>query len=265
MALRIESDLDFQSQARVTNLPAPSGDNDAARKIDLDNAIEGLKTKDNARVATASNIDLASPGATLDGVTMAADDRVLVRGQTATEDNGIYIFNGAASAMTRSADANTAAELNNAIVGVNEGSDEGVDYRQTATVATLDTDAVTWGSFGSTTPDASTTTKGKIEIATDAEVNTGTDTDRAITPSGLAQWTGRYQADGILIGDGSATQFDVTHNFDTRDVAVAVVAAGSPYDAVMVEWKAHTVNAVRINFATAPTSNEFRVLIQKIG
>lgn len=265
MAIPIESHLDFQSVARLTNLPAPGADNDAVRKIDLDTAIEGLKTKDNARVATSSNINLSSPGSTLDGVTMATNDRVLVRGQTSAPTNGIYIFNGSSTPMSRSLDASTATELNNAVVGVNEGTDANVVYRQTAALTTLGSDTVTWASFGSTTPDASTTTKGKIEIATQAEVDTGTDTDRAITPATLASWSGRYQAGGTLIGDGSATQFDVTHNYNTRDVAITVIQAASPYEVVWVETKAHTVNAVRINFAAAPTSNEFRVLVQKIG
>jgi hypothetical protein len=37
---------------------------------------------------------------------------------------------------------------------------------------------------------ASTTVAGKVELATDAETNTGTDTARAITPSNLEAWTG---------------------------------------------------------------------------
>lgn len=39
---------------------------------------------------------------------------------------------------------------------------------------------------GSTIPDASTTVKGKVELATDAETQTGTDTARAIVPAALA-------------------------------------------------------------------------------
>jgi hypothetical protein len=40
---------------------------------------------------------------------------------------------------------------------------------------------------------ASTTAQGKVELATDAETNTGTDTARAITPSNLEAWTGSAQ------------------------------------------------------------------------
>lgn len=41
---------------------------------------------------------------------------------------------------------------------------------------------------GGVIPDASTTTKGKIELATNAEVQTGTATDLAVVPSALAAW-----------------------------------------------------------------------------
>lgn len=44
-----------------------------------------------------------------------------------------------------------------------------------------------------TVPDASATVKGIVELATTAEVNTGTDTVRAITPAGLEAWTGSAQ------------------------------------------------------------------------
>lgn len=65
------------------------------------------------------------------------------------------------------------------------------------------------------------------------------------------------------IGDGVATQFDITHNLNTRDVSVQVFRTGSPYDTVDVEVERTTVNAVRIRFnGYTPSSNEFRVLIQ---
>lgn len=49
-----------------------------------------------------------------------------------------------------------------------------------------------------TISDASTTVKGKVELATDAETITGTDTARAITPSNL---TAKMDTDGTLAGN----------------------------------------------------------------
>ena len=77
------SDLDFQNAARILNLPAPASANEPARLADLNSAVEGLSWKDSARVATQSNVNLSSPGATVDGITMVSGDRVLVRAQTA--------------------------------------------------------------------------------------------------------------------------------------------------------------------------------------
>lgn len=52
--------------------------------------------------------------------------------------------------------------------------------------------------YANLVPDASTTVKGKVELATDAETITGTDTVRAITPSNL---TGKIDTDGTLAGN----------------------------------------------------------------
>ncbi len=53
---------------------------------------------------------------------MAGGDRVLVKDQTLGEFNGIYDYNGAAAAMTRSSDADTAVELEGAVIFVTEGT-----------------------------------------------------------------------------------------------------------------------------------------------
>lgn len=76
----------------------------AATKQYVDNLFAGLDPKANVRVATTANIDLSSAPASIDGVTLSSGNRVLVKDQTTASQNGIYVFNGAASAMTRSTD-----------------------------------------------------------------------------------------------------------------------------------------------------------------
>lgn len=90
---------------KLTNLAAPVSANDAARLIDIQNASAGISAKDAVRVATTANITL-SGAQTIDGVSVIAGDRVLVKAQTTGGENGIYV--AAAGAWTRSADANTA-------------------------------------------------------------------------------------------------------------------------------------------------------------
>ena len=166
MSIKVLQDQDFGSVSKLTNLPAPVGANDAVRLADLNSAVEGLAWKDSCRVATTANLNLAAPGATIDGITMAANDRVLVKAQTAGAENGIYIYNGSAVAATRALDANTAAELEQAVTTVEEGTSAAATFRQTAVNFTLDTTTVTWVAFGTSAPAASETTAGIAELAT---------------------------------------------------------------------------------------------------
>jgi hypothetical protein len=255
------TNYDFKGASRILNLPPPIDPNEPARLADLNSAIEGLAWKDSVRVATQGNINLSSPGASIDGVTLTVGDRVLVKSQTSQAENGIYVFNGASTPMTRSADASTADELEQAVVTVEEGTSAGATFRQTQVNFTLGTDPVLWTTFGTSVPQASETTAGIAEIATQAETDGGTDDQRIVTPLKLANWAGRIRKYTSTIGDGSATQFDLTHNFNTRDVIVQVYRTTGNYDQVYCDVKAITTNAVRLNFSSAPASNSLRVTI----
>jgi hypothetical protein len=257
----ILADYDFKNVSRIRNLPSPLNNDEPVRLADLNSAIEGLAWKDSVRVATQGNINLSSPGASIDGVTLSVGDRVLVKAQTNQAENGIYIYNGASTPMTRAADASTADELEQAIVTVEEGTSAGATFRQTQVNFTLGTDPVLWATFGASVPPASETTAGIAEIATQAETDGGTDDQRIVTPLKLANWAGRIRKYTSTIGDGSATQYDVTHNFGTRDVIVQVYKTSGNYDQVYCDVKAITTNAVRLNFSSAPASNSLRVII----
>lgn len=261
MPRKIFTDFDFQSVSKVTNLPSPSASGDAVPKSYVDSLVEGLAWKDSCRVATQSNINLSSPGATIDGVTMASQDRVLVRAQTTQSANGIYVWNGAATPMTRSLDADTFAELEQAVVTVEEGTSAGTAYRQTQVNGTLETSNVIWDLFGTIAPAASETTSGIAEIATQAETDAGTDDQRIVTPAKLANWSGRLRKVTSSIGDGSATSYTVTHNLNTRDVVARVFPNSGQYDDVEVDVQRTTVNAVTLVFASAPASNAYRVVV----
>jgi len=71
----------------------------------------GLDIKDSVRVATTAAITLSSPGTSIDGITLSSGDRVLVKDQSTASQNGIYIFNGSSSAMTRATDCDSDAEV----------------------------------------------------------------------------------------------------------------------------------------------------------
>lgn len=131
---------------KLTNLADPVSDQDAATKYYVDTVAQGLDVKASVRAATTANITL-SGAQTIDGVSIIAGDRVLVKNQTAQADNGIYV--AASGAWARSADANTWAELVSAYTFVEEGT----TYADTGWVCTvnaggtLGVTAVTWSQF----------------------------------------------------------------------------------------------------------------------
>lgn len=255
------ANLDFNSAAKIKNLPAASANGEPVRYEEFNAAIEGLAWKDSARVATQANLDLSAPGATIDGVSMSSGDRVLVRNQTTAAENGIYIWNGASSAATRAADASTAAELESAILTVEEGTDAGVSYRQSSVNFTLDSGDVAWAVFGTAVPSASESTAGKAEIATQGETDTGTDDARIVTPAKLAAWAGRKLKFTANFGDGAAQSFDFAHNFGTRAVKAEVFRNGTPWDTIDAAVSRPDTNTVRVETVSVPTSNEYTVLI----
>lgn len=261
MARQFLTNIDFNSVAKAINMQNPTNAQDAATKAYVDSAIEGLGWKDNVRVASTANITLTGPGTTIDGVTMSSGDRFLAKDQTTQSQNGIYIWNGSAVAATRAPDASTADELEGAVVVVDEGTSAGSSFRQSSVNFVLDTGAITWTSFISGAPAATETVAGIAELATQTEVNTGTDDNRIITPLKLANWSGRKLKFTQTIGDGSATAFNIDHNFNTRDVQVVVYRNSGSYDEVIADVTHPTVNRVTVTFASAPTSSAFAVCV----
>lgn len=80
--------------------------------------------KEPVRVATTANGTLSTAfenGDTVDGVTLATGDRILIKNQTTASENGIYTVN-ASGAPTRATDADAASELLGAVVFVSEGT-----------------------------------------------------------------------------------------------------------------------------------------------
>ncbi len=261
MAKLILSDLDFNAVARVLNLPDPVTAQQPATKAYVDAAIEGLAWKDSCRVAAPANVNLVAPGATIDGIAMAASDRVLVRSQTAASENGIYIWNGAATPMTRSLDANTAAELEQAVTTIEEGASAAATFRQSAVNFTLGTNSVLWTAFGTSAPAATEATAGIAQIATQAETDAGAiDTD-VVTPLKLATYAGLLKKRAFDIGDGSATQLTVTHNLNSFDVEVEVFRNSGNRDAIACDVDRPSANAVRLTFSAAPAAAQFRCVV----
>jgi hypothetical protein len=67
--------------------------------------------KDSVRLATRSDINVSANIFTIDGISLADKDRVLLIGQSAQNQNGIYAWSVATSRLTRSNDADSIFEL----------------------------------------------------------------------------------------------------------------------------------------------------------
>ena len=138
------------NNSRISNVTDPTQTQDAATKGYVDAVKQALDIKDSVRVATTANITIASDlnvGDTIDGVTLADGDRVLVKDQSTASENGIYI---AGSSPVRAADANTSAEVTSGMFCFVEegtvGGDNGFVLTTNDTI-TLDTTDLTFVQF----------------------------------------------------------------------------------------------------------------------
>jgi len=86
--------------------------------------------------------------------------------------------------------------------------------------------------------------------------------DKTGTVAMTSDITDRFYATSI--GDGSATSYTVTHNLGSQDVIVQLYDASS-LDTVFADVVRTSTSVVTIDFSSAPTANDIRVLVTKIG
>jgi hypothetical protein len=134
----------------ITGLPTPTAAADAATKAYVDTLAAGLSWKQSAVVASVANVPLATglvAGQVVDGYTLLAGDRVLLKNQATPSENGLYAA-PAAGAAARTGDANSSAELEAAAVFVQQGT---VNANNAFTCITdgivVGTTAITWVNF----------------------------------------------------------------------------------------------------------------------
>jgi hypothetical protein len=110
---------------------------------------------------------------------------------------------------------------------------------------------------------ATETTPGIAEIATNAEVTTGTDDQRIVTPLKLKTYldarVGGYAAN---IGNGSSLSYVVNHALNTIDVIV-MLKDNTTLEEVLADVVITDANNVTVTFASAPAANAYRVIIKK--
>lgn len=120
--------------------------------------------------------------------------------------------------------------------------------------------AVTPASLSART--ATETRTGIAEIATDAELTAGTDDSRIVTPLKLKTYldnrTGGYAAN---IG-GAGTSYALSHGLNTIDVIV-MIKDNTTLEEVITDVVITDAATVTVSFAVAPSANAYRVIIKK--
>jgi hypothetical protein len=240
------TDVAFNAK-KITGLADPTSAQDAATKAYVDATAVGLDIKPSVRVAASSTVTIASPGATIDGVSMVAGDRVLLLAQgglttTPHAANGIYVWNGAATPMTRSADADTSAEVNSGLFTfVEEGTTDNTGWvLSTNNPITLGTTALAFTQFSGT----ATVSDGA------ALLKTGNTLDVVVDNVGI-----EINADALRLKDGGVTNAKVASiDAATKLTGIAPIANGGTGQATAPLARAALVAPGRYDNAAIHTS-----------
>ncbi|MFG6197720.1 hypothetical protein [Nonomuraea sp. JJY05] len=224
----LAGDYDF-GQGHLLNLGDATTDTGVPTwgqvKTLVNSAVSNLDYKGSVRVASTGNVPVTSAPATLDGITLAGGDRLLLKDQTAGAENGLYVFTASGQPLTRATDADANAEVTPGLwVTVEEG--------------TVHADTAWW-----------VTTNGPITVGT-----------TAIVFSRFPITAGSTSSDFDLIGPPSASNtWTVTHNLGTKAVLVQVwdEATGEEVDVKKVA----ALNTVTISAGVPLAQNGYRVVI----
>jgi hypothetical protein len=270
MSIPVDSNLDLQSANKVVNVPTPTSAGDAAPKSYVDAMALGVIFLQAVRVAVANpNVSITAPGASLDGQALAAGDRVLLADQTTTSQNGIWVWNGAAAAMTRPGDfASGSTHHPGTTVFVEQGSANANALFSLITTADITVDATseTWSQTNGTTDILAgaglTKTGNTLALSTPVSVaNGGTGGGTVAAARTTFGFAIRYQV--AITGDGATTSFTITHNLGFQGVAVSVMDE-TTLNQEMVAVTCTSSNVVTLTFGSAPASGDVK-LVTVIG
>lgn len=201
---------------KITSLGTPTADTDAATKAYVDTVAQGLDAKQSVRAATTASITLSGEQ-TIDGVSVVAGDRVLVKNQSSSFANGIYV--ASASTWARATDADSWIELVSAFVFVEQGTTNG-DSGWVCSVdagGTLGSTSVTWTQFSS----AGTYTAGDGLTLSGSTFNVGGTTNRISVSADAVDIASTY------VGQSSITTLGTIGTGTWQGSTVAVSYGGT--------------------------------------
>jgi hypothetical protein len=219
-----------------------------ATKQYVDAIAQGLDPKASCLAATTANITLSGTQ-TIDGVALIAGDRCLVKDQTLSQNNGIYLV--AAGAWTRAADMDNWLEVPGAFTFIEQGT----LYADTGWVCTsnaggtLGTTPITWVQFagvGSYTAGTGLTLTGTQFSISNTAVTAG--------PYGSATQVGTFtvNAQGQLTLAANTTVTPAVGSITGLGTGVATFLA-TPSSANLSAAVTDETGTGALVFATSPT------------
>jgi hypothetical protein len=223
---KLGSDLDCQNSAKLINVPTPASSGDAATK----GYVDGLYTN-----ALRSPTALDCSGNPNYPASTAGDQyRVTVAGRIGGASGPVVEIGDIIACQTASASGNHATVGGNFYI-VQSNLDQ-----------------------------ATTTTPGTVTLATQSEVNLGTDANKAVTPATLQTKLNNSlngQIYTTTIGNGSNTSFAITHNLNNQNVSVDVRESNRPFAQVLVDIAYTDANNVTIGpFVNPPSNGQYTVM-----
>lgn len=276
------ADLNLNNR-KLTNVANGTSAGDAVTRAQLDAVSVGLDIKPSQRVASTANVAgtyTATGGAsgrgqftampnTIDGVALAATDRVLLKDQATGAQNGLWVVTtlgtGANGVWDRAPEFDSDAEVSG---GAFVFIEEGTVNADSGWVLTTNNPIVIGGGAGTALVWAQFSGAGQIIAGTGLTktgntLNAGAGTgilvnadDIAINPAVVVR---KFATN---VGDGAAVFYVVTHNLNTQDVIVGVYDNTTPFAEVECDVEHTSVNTITLRFAVAPAAAKYRCVVQ---
>jgi phage-related tail fiber protein len=257
MAVQFKKGVDLNGQ-RAVNAADGSSATDLVTLQQLQAMVRGLDWKPSVRAASTGNLTITAPGTTIDGVTMAANDRFLAMNQTTASENGIYVWNGSAVAATRALDADISAEVTS---GMAVTSTEGTANGDKAWLLTtndpivLGTTSLVFSQLGGS---------GSSYIGGNGLVLTGSTFD-VVGGNGITVAADLVSVDASVVVRKYAADCVVTtnpqtftHGLGSDDVDVTVWESGAKVFPDITKGS----GTVIVDWGSAPTAAQYRVVVK---